>query len=276
MPDSPRDTVVLLFRLQYFCSSHLSPSSGGQPFGPHCVLISRKLCGIPWQWPRGKTKSERSSGKQNRNINLSRSSTPFLVSPLERRVNFSRFFFNTASAIQGSRVDSQDARNEAKLFAYLVVGFCVLFVCCVFICFSVFCVFVCFFVNVEKIVPECMPKLENSSRFDFHHPKSLQNQSNIGPKSIQNLSKIDKNASRAGLGESCGVGSAPGRSLDALGHPPGNSKVNFWSENVAQMADFGTPLGRQGAPEMVISDQKSTQNRQQIDPGWGSGKNMEI
>ena len=39
--------------------------------------------------------------------------------------------------------------------------------------------------------------------------------------------------------------SAPGRSRDGLGHPPGNSKVDFGRKKVTPEGDLGAKLGGQ-------------------------------
>ena len=46
--------------------------------------------------------------------------------------------------------------------------------------------------------------------------------------------------------------SAPGRSLDGLGHQPCNSKVDLWRENVTPKGDFGAKLGGQVGPKSLF------------------------
>ena len=46
--------------------------------------------------------------------------------------------------------------------------------------------------------------------------------------------------------------SAPGRSRDGLGHPPCNSKIDFWSEKVTPKGDFGAKLGGQVGPKSLF------------------------
>lgn len=53
----------------------------------------------------------------------------------------------------------------------------------------------------------------------------------------------------------------------------GNRKVACLVENVAQLGDFGIPLGRQGVPKIIILKVQTTKKQLKIDPGGVPGKN---
>ena len=64
--------------------------------------------------------------------------------------------------------------------------------------------------------------------------------------------KIDKNGALGAFEGILGDVGAPGRFQDALGHQPGNSKVDFLAEMVAPRVDSGTQLVRHGAPKSQV------------------------
>ena len=104
--------------------------------------------------------------------------------------------------------------------------------------------------NRSKITPKSMTKLVQHDV--QNHQKSVEN----GTKIDQNPIKMEFGAPRSRLLELWAIfwwlrggRSAPWRSWVAPPHPPGNSKVDFWSKIVSQRADLGSPLCRQRAPE---------------------------
>ena len=74
----------------------------------------------------------------------------------------------------------------------------------------------------------------------------IKNPLKMPPKSIQNLSKTDRNGALGAFSGILGAFGAPGRFQDAPGHQPGNSKVDLLAEMVAPRVDSGTQLGRKG------------------------------
>ena len=96
-----------------------------------------------------------------------------------------------------------------------------------------------------------------------NHPKSVENGTQIFPKSV----KIDKNGALGAFGGILGDVGAPGRFLYAPGHQPGNSKVDFLAKMVAPRVDFETPAGPPGVqnltflPKVDIKSRKSRSRR---------------